>query len=162
MVREKNLLATKIGEHESARIASRSSKKTTTNDKLRPRTRRRCSKRGSIACAEQIPNGEWEHLEDIRLINIVFGAARNWLRDHEPSIRLAALLPDYECCELHQGEYPNTDELFADRSWNPGELDDSRIDLLSVLRHFSCEELFFLFARWFDFEHEEIAQLVGM
>lgn len=110
----------------------------------------------------KFPNGEWEFLDDVRLVNIVFGTARNWLRDHEPSIRLAALIPDVEYCEPNQSEHPNSDELFTDQSLNPEELVASRIDLLSVLQHFSCEELFFLFARWLDFEHEEIAQLAGI
>lgn len=117
---------------------------------------------GLARMLNKFPNGEWEFLDDVRLVNIVFGAARNWLRDHEPSIPLAALIPDVARCESNQAEHPSPDELFTDQSLNPEELVASRIDLLSVLHHFSCEELFFLFARWLDFEHEEIAQLVGL
>ncbi|GIV55217.1 MAG: hypothetical protein KatS3mg039_1735 [Candidatus Kapaibacterium sp.] len=117
---------------------------------------------GLTRMLNKFPNGEWEFLDDVRLVNIVFGAARNWLRDHEPSVRLTSLLPDVEHWELNQGEHSNADELITDRSLNPEELVASRIDLLCVLRQFSCEELFFLFARWLDFEHEEIAHLAGM
>jgi hypothetical protein len=99
---------------------------------------------------KKYPQQVWVQFPDSRLVNVFYGAARHWLRNHEPSIPLNALLSS-----LEQG-YPcheelSEDVLFVDESLNPENLVASRHDLLSMLRSLSTEELSKLFARWLDF-----------
>ena len=60
---------------------------------------------GIVQMLKKYPQQVWVQFPDSRLVTICCGAARHWLRNHEPSIPLNALLSS-----LEQG-YPCHEEL---------------------------------------------------